>query len=65
MVKSEGFLFGLVGGGEKDTGKDKYAGLSQEAMAKALWADAKDALNEYFTIANKFLGLEVRQFELI
>jgi hypothetical protein len=34
-------------------------------MAKALWNDAKDALNEYFTVCNKFLGLELRPFELI
>ena len=43
----------------------RYAGLSQDAMAKALWSDAKEALNTYFTIANTYLGLELRQFELI
>lgn len=64
-VKADGILFGLIGGGEVNTGPDKYQGLSQEAMAKALWSDAKDALNDYFTLANKILGLELRQFELI
>ncbi len=34
-------------------------------MAKALWGDAKDALNEYFTTCNKIMGLELRQFDLI
>lgn len=62
-----GFLSGLLGGGgEANAGKDdKYGGLAQDAMAKALWTDARDALNQYFTIANKYMGLEVRQFDLI
>jgi len=48
--KKDGGFLGFGGGAPVE---DKYAGLNQEKMAKALFADAKTAFNAWVEVVNK------------
>ncbi|EWM30249.1 hypothetical protein Naga_100003g11 [Nannochloropsis gaditana] len=51
--KKDGGFLGFGGGAPVE---DKYAGLNQEKMAKALFADAKTAFNAWVEVVNKVRG---------
>ncbi|TFJ87827.1 hypothetical protein NSK_001174 [Nannochloropsis salina CCMP1776] len=57
--KKDGGFLGFGGGAPVE---DKYAGLNQEKMAKALFADAKTAFNAWVEVVNKGI-IEVNKFE--